>query len=640
MPSPRVALINMPFANAERPSLALGLLKSLARQHGWQADVQNFNLTFARQIGSKAYTFLCGTAVTPAGDTRRISVSTDYLIGEWLFSQYFYGSDDAKVADYARFLACQSDFAPDFRDAVLEIRLQVGHFIEACLKSVDWNAYTAVGFTSTFEQTMASLCLAREVKARAPHVRIVFGGANCEGVMGRALARNFSFLDLVCTGEADATFPLLLRQLEQEGEWWNVPGFIARTAAGLHENPTAPLTVELDTLPYPDFDEYFQERERSGLAGAARALILETSRGCWWGQRSHCTFCGLNGSTMSFRVKSPQRALAEFRHMVARYALQHVDYSDNILHRDYLRTYLPELAREHQRSERSVTIFYETKSNLRREDLRALAAANVSFIQPGIESFDDEVLRLMGKGVRGLHNVAVLKWGRVYAVSVLWNLIYGFPGEPPEAYERMVELFGRLVHLQPPRTVTPIRLDRFSPNFTRAAEKGLVNVRPKPAYRKVFDLPPAELMDIGYFFDFDYLDGRDPQTYTVALEEAFAQWDAVWQTDKVFLEARALPRGGVSIYDTRYVQSGVTYTLTPQEATLYLHFDTPRAWSKATEPARALGFTAADVQDHLEKWDAARLIARCGDLVLALAVVDDETLSSAGSLSPLALTVA
>ena len=61
--NPRIALINMPFSNAERPSLALGLLKALAREAGWTADVHNFNLRFARRIGNKAYTFLCGASV-------------------------------------------------------------------------------------------------------------------------------------------------------------------------------------------------------------------------------------------------------------------------------------------------------------------------------------------------------------------------------------------------------------------------------------------------------------------------------------------------------------------------------------------------------------------------------------------------
>ena len=41
-------------------------------------------------------------------------------------------------------------------------------------------------------------------------------------------------------------------------------------------------------------------------------LLIETSRGCWWGERNHCTFCGLNGSSMSFDEMAPGRALELF----------------------------------------------------------------------------------------------------------------------------------------------------------------------------------------------------------------------------------------------------------------------------------------------------------------------------------------
>lgn len=625
--NPRVALINMPFANAERPSLALGLLKPLAHAAGWTADVHNFNLRFARRIGSKAYNFLCGGSVTTREQPKRVTASTDHLMGEWLFSQFYYGSSAAKTAAYGDFLCQQSDFSASLREAILDIRLEVPSFIAECAGSIDWASYAAVGFTSTFEQTMASLCLAREIKLRAPQTRILLGGANCEGTMGHALARNFPFLDLVCTGEADLVFPRLLRELQTNGEWWRVPGFVARAPEGLRSNAPAPLTVDLDALPIPDFDEYFAERDDGEQTNSTRAVILETSRGCWWGQRSHCTFCGLNGSTMRFRVKSPQRALDEFRHVLSRYEVEHVDYSDNILHRDYLDSYVVDLARENSARTRPVSIFYETKSNLKREEMRLLSQAQVRHIQPGIESFDDSVLRIMGKGVRGLHNVAVLKWGKVYGITVLWNLIYGFPGEPPEAYARMADLCGRLTHLQPPRTVAPIRLDRFSPNFTQAPAKGLIEVRPKPAYKHVFSLADSELNEIAYFFDFSYQDGRDPFDYTVSLDEAFSSWEAAWQAGDPMLRADALPDGGLRLIDTRFDPGGKTHHLTRREASLYLYFDTPHARHTALDLARELRCTAAELDSYLAKWEAARLVACAGDIVLSLAAVDDETLS-------------
>jgi magnesium-protoporphyrin IX monomethyl ester (oxidative) cyclase len=62
---------------------------------------------------------------------------------------------------------------------------------------------------------------------------------------------------------------------------------------------------DLDGLPYPTFDDYFaQLRTTSFAKRVLPALVMETSRGCWWGAKHHCTFCGLNAEGMAFRSKS------------------------------------------------------------------------------------------------------------------------------------------------------------------------------------------------------------------------------------------------------------------------------------------------------------------------------------------------
>src|SRR5438034_544993 len=63
-----------------------------------------------------------------------------------------------------------------------------------------------IGFTSVFQQHLASLALARELKARRPGITIVMGGANCEAAMGAETVRQFPFVDAVVSGEADLVF--------------------------------------------------------------------------------------------------------------------------------------------------------------------------------------------------------------------------------------------------------------------------------------------------------------------------------------------------------------------------------------------------------------------------------------------------
>src|SRR6185295_14313660 len=65
--------------------------------------------------------------------------------------------------------------------------------------------------------------------------------------------------------------------------------------------------IDLDYAPYlKAVEKNFPDKDIKPV------LLFETSRGCWWGEKAHCTFCGLNGQTMNYRAMSPQKALEQF----------------------------------------------------------------------------------------------------------------------------------------------------------------------------------------------------------------------------------------------------------------------------------------------------------------------------------------
>ena len=285
--------------------------------------------------------------------------------------------------------------------------------------------------------------------------------------------------------------------------------------------PNAPMVEDMDTLPYPDYTAYFDRFARSRFADDWQpGTFMETSRGCWWGERQHCTFCGLNGGTMRYRSKSAARALDEMTTLATRHKGADIQIVDNILDLDYFKTLLPELAARRV----DFGLFYETKSNLKREQIRLLRAAGIRQIQPGIESFSDAILKLMRKGVSALHNIQVLKWCKEFGVTPLWNLIWGFPGEPPEEYARMARLVPHLVHLPPPVSFNGLRLDRFSPNFVEQERFGFADVAPMPAYEHIYAVPDAARANLAYFFRFTHRDGRDPAAYVGPLVGAMERW--------------------------------------------------------------------------------------------------------------------
>ena len=188
---PRVLLVNMPFAAISTPSLALGLLKAELARAGVACDVLYLNVLFAQMVGWGAY-----------GVVER---SSALLAGEQMFAHDLFGGRIPPDEEYeAEVLGLVE---PQIQHELRHLRAHVASFLANCLERVSWDAYDIIGFSSVFEQNVPSLSLARRVKERFPRSVIVFGGANCEGVMGLALHRCFPFVDYVITGEADIAFP-------------------------------------------------------------------------------------------------------------------------------------------------------------------------------------------------------------------------------------------------------------------------------------------------------------------------------------------------------------------------------------------------------------------------------------------------
>src|SRR5439155_9938826 len=134
--------------------------------------------------------------------------------------------------------------------------------------------------------------------------------------------------------EAEESFPALARRLLSGRPigppGGPIPGIVYRVAGQSVATGPAPLLRHLDKLPVPDFGDYFRDLEQStGGAAVVPTLLLETSRGCWWGAKSHCTFCGLNGGMMAFRSKSAERALEELEYLVGRWRIDQVEVVDN-----------------------------------------------------------------------------------------------------------------------------------------------------------------------------------------------------------------------------------------------------------------------------------------------------------------------
>jgi ribosomal peptide maturation radical SAM protein 1 len=308
----------------------------------------------------------------------------------------------------------------------------------------------------------------------------------------------------------------------------------------------------MDAIPPLDYDDYFEQRSaylsqsNDAVVGKA-ALPYETSRGCWWGQKQHCTFCGLNGEGMAFRSRTPDRVIDELRTLTTKYRPDGILMADNIMPYTYFSTLIPRLATELP----GLNIFYEQKANLPRERLVLLKNAGIHFIQPGIESLSSELLTLMRKGTTAHQNVGLLRDARGVQITLAWGLLWGFPGDRPACYKETLAILPLLHHLQPPSAFAPLGIDRFSPYFNQAVQFGISDLRPYPGYR---DFLPANapVEKVAYHFIGDYsCAAHEAPVLMRAVDQAVKAWQASWtgrQPPELRIRKYA---GGFYLVDTR-----------------------------------------------------------------------------------------
>jgi ribosomal peptide maturation radical SAM protein 1 len=367
--------------------------------------------------------------------------------------------------------------------------------------------------------------------------------------MGLEYFRAFSFIDHVVVGEGEEVFPELVRYI-LAGNGGTVPrGVIYREGTEISFTPNHSLFSDFTKTGPPDYDDYYHLLAELGEAaqGLDRILLYEGSRGCWWGEKHHCTFCGLNAQSMKFRAKSSEQVAREMAYLSSRYDTARFRLVDNIIDMKYIENLFGRFAADHC----DLDVFIETKSNLHKSQIRTLAAGGVKCMQPGLESLSINQLQAMDKGVTPMQNIICLKWSSYYHVAVSWNILLGFPGETNEDYRRQINLIPSLFHLHPPEAAGKFWLQRFSPFYTKPHEYGIRITGPWTAYEYIYDVQQVDVTKIAYDFEYELNNWNVDQQVYQELVDLVQEWQKrAGSSDRPFLYySKAMDY--VTVYDGR-----------------------------------------------------------------------------------------
>jgi ribosomal peptide maturation radical SAM protein 1 len=604
----KVALVCMPFADVGRPSVGVSMLKAELDASRVHCDVVYPNLTFARAIGLPDYRFMTD------------GVPWRTLATEWVFARSLYGSEHGDAGAYVDdVLIGGRQLTAAAVHRVLSVREQAEAFVERLAVEMPWHQYDVVGFTSYSGQNLASLALARRIKRAHPHVVIVFGGRNWEGEMGLELHRKFPFVDLVCNGEADISFPSLLNALQAgDGSLSQIGGIVFRSGGQSRATGLPPVVGDLDALPEPDFSDYFEALRESGYSHQfVPVLAMEHSRGCWWAARRPCSFCGLNGSRTSYRAKSPDRFLSEARSLTASWDASYLELVDMVVPPSFFSQVLPKLAADPL----PVKLLAQVRATLSRDDLELAQRSGVE-LQCGIESLSDPILALVNKGTTSLQNVRFLKWAEAVGLEPTWPMLHGFPQEADEDYSAVCELIPSIAFLPPPSELGSVLVPRFSAYFAEPSRHGLRRLRPLDAYRYLYPFSRSSLGRIALFFMADGCGDAAEPPYLETLTRRVREWRAGYGTSGGLRGETTA--AGLMLRDARPSAAFSEMVLDPCDEAIYRACDAIASRDELVQLLDERSFSELEptLDERLQRLVDLRIMLEADGSYLSLALVD------------------
>jgi radical SAM superfamily enzyme YgiQ (UPF0313 family) len=273
------------------------------------------------------------------------------------------------------------------------------------------------GFSSISSSYPLTIRIAESVKRAQPECVIVFGGPQASVVDLRTLA-TFPFVDYVLRGEADETLPGFLGELVADRCFSSVPGLTWRSPFGPVRNVNAPPLQDLDALPLPAF-------HLTGELATATSAPLELGRGCPFA----CSFCSTNDFfRRKFRLKSPQRMLADMRTIASRWGIRGFELTHDMFTVD--RRKVVEFCDCMQASGEDFTWSCSARTDCVDEELLELMArAGCRAMFFGVETGSERMQRVIEKDLDVHRAREIITAAEHLGIETTVSLITGFPEE-------------------------------------------------------------------------------------------------------------------------------------------------------------------------------------------------------------------
>jgi radical SAM superfamily enzyme YgiQ (UPF0313 family) len=281
-----------------------------------------------------------------------------------------------------------------------------------------------------FSMNRVSTCRAiRRLTANYPGIRIVVGGVHVSVMYEQMVA---AYPEVIAVrGEGELTIAQLVRHLEQGLPLDAVDGIAFHRAGGLIVTRPRDLLKDLDQLPFPRHETFFDSEPARTIAH------MITSRGCPF----DCSFCCLKViSLRRYRARSVDSVIEEIRHLKRTYPrLSRIQFHDDTLLLDNRRVI--ELCKRLIEEQFGLTYICSARVKpISAEMFQWMERAGFTKIMFGLETGSPRLLDAIHKKITPQDVITLFHTLKQFNFVVTTFLMCGFPGETEETVQETVDL--------------------------------------------------------------------------------------------------------------------------------------------------------------------------------------------------------
>ncbi len=506
-----ILLVVPPFSIIDLPCIGLDILKTIADSMNVKTSILYSNMLFAEHIGVEKYNKIS-----------RALLSMHTMLGERIFAEAAYSSMPCLGIDFLKrydenfneiFLSLSSI------EEMTNIANMANSWTNILAEEITNRKFSIVGVTTGHQQTNAAIALINAIKKRNSNIICTIGGSACDGDMSEGIQTLSPNIDYIFSGESEISWKDFLNKYKND----NLPN--KKIIAGR-------FLSNLDEILYSEnayCDYYNQLNYLNIVKEEETSFLYESSRGCWWGERNKCTFCGVNGWNKHYRYKSEQKVIDElFKMLNAHPKVKHIQMVDTLMPRNYFNKLIFTIKKNFP----NISIFYEQRADLTFEQVVQLKRAGINYTQVGIEALSTNLLKLVNKGVSAEQNIKFLRYSKSAGLLIGWNLLTEIPNDKVTDWIEFLDLIPYIYHLNPPLLVRPLEIARFSPYFEYPEKYNIKKIVPSSVYSDIFP-ESADFGKLAWLFIAEYsCDSKENTELKDKIRKDVMIWMDKWKNGK------------------------------------------------------------------------------------------------------------